>query len=288
MGLFSKLFGKKEAEPVKQEAPSAPKAEEKKVETPVKAAKPEVKEKTEIQTKKEENTMSEKIKFTIDGKECFATEGQTIIDAAADNGVYIPSLCHVRDVNPAGSCRICTVKVNGRNMTACTTPIAAGMEVVVDNPELNDMRSAIVEVLFAEGNHFCPACEKSGSCELQALGYKFQMMVPRFPYSFPKREVDASASNIYLDKNRCIMCKRCIRTVQVDGKNVFAFKNRGVHLEINMDSELASKLSETEAQKAMDNCPVGAILKKGRGYIDPIGTRKYDKTPIGTEIESKN
>jgi len=232
--------------------------------------------------------MSEKIKFILDDKVCYATPGQTIMDAARDNGVFIPSLCYVEDIKPAGSCRICNVKVNGRNMTACTTPVAEGMVVENNLPDLEDMRKAIVEVLFVAGNHFCPACEKSGNCELQALGYRYQMMVPRFPYEFPLKGVNAGSKFIYHDRNRCIMCKRCIRTVLKDGKPVFAFNQRGGHhLHIELDVNLANQLTEAEALQAMDMCPVGAIIKKERGYYSPIGQRKYDFDEIGTDLVKK-
>lgn len=227
-----------------------------------------------------------KIKFEIDGKTCVAEKGQSIIDAAADNGVFIPSLCHVEGVKPAGSCRICNVKVNGHNMTACTTQVDEGMVVENDIPELIELRTAIIEALFVTGNHFCPSCEKSGNCELQALAYRYQMLVPRFPYEFPIKGVDASADHIFHDRNRCILCKRCIRTITKDGKHVFAYHGRGgEHLHVVMDEDLASHLTEGEAQEAMEICPVGAILKKEQGYIVPIGERKFDKLPIGSDIE---
>lgn len=232
--------------------------------------------------------MSEKIKFILDDKVCYATPGQTIMDAARDNGIFIPSLCYVGGVKPAGSCRICNVKVNGRNMTACTTPIAEGMVVENNLPDLEDMRKAIVEVLFVAGNHFCPACEKSGNCELQALGYRYQMMVPRFPYEFPLKGVNAESRFIYHDRNRCIMCKRCVRTVFKDEKPVFALNQRGGrHLHIELDVDLANQLTEAEALQAMDICPVGAIIKKERGYYSPIGQRKYDFDEIGTDLVKK-
>ena len=231
--------------------------------------------------------MSEKIKFTIDGKDCLADKGQNILEAAKANGVYIPSLCHVDGVKAAGSCRICNVSVNGRNMTACTTPVANGMNIANDTPELQEIRKVIIETLFVAGNHFCPACEKSGNCELQAMGYRYTMMVPRFPFEFPVKGVDAESKYIYHDRNRCILCKRCIRTVVKDDKNVFAFENRGgEHLRVVIDNELASQLTEEEALEAMEICPVGAILKKERGYYSPIGERKFDKNPIGSEIEN--
>lgn len=232
--------------------------------------------------------MEDKIKIIIDGREISGKPGQTIIEAAQDNGIYIPSLCHMDGIKPAGSCRICNVKVNGRYMTACTTPIAAGMQVENHTDEIEELRKSLLEVLFVAGNHFCPACEKSGNCELQALAYKYQMMVPRFPYEFPIKGVDASAKFIYHDRNRCILCKRCIRTVTKEGKNVFAFEGRGgQHLHVKMDAGLANKLTEEEALEAMEVCPVGAILKKERGYYSPIGQRKYDNQPIGSDIESE-
>jgi [NiFe] hydrogenase diaphorase moiety small subunit len=232
--------------------------------------------------------MSTLVKFKIDGVECMAESGIYLVEAARENGIYIPTLCNIKGVKPRGSCRICTVMVNGRPMSACTTPVADGMEILNDTPEINDIRKAIVEVLFVEGNHFCPACEKSGNCELQALAYKFKMMVPRFPYLFPNKDVDASSPKIIKDHNRCILCKRCIRAIVTeDGKNVFAFKKRGLKLEIIADPEMGEEFTDELAQKAIDICPVGAILPREQGYKIPIGQRKYDHVEIGSDIEKK-
>ena len=232
--------------------------------------------------------MSNKIKFTIDGKECVAEEGMDLWKAAKENKIFIPYLCHMKDVIPAGSCRICTVKVNGRPVASCTTPVTKEMDgATIENitPDLEEMRRMIVDLLFVEGYHFCPSCEKSGNCELQAMGYRYQMMVPQFPFSFPLREVDATTPKIYLERNRCIQCKKCIRSIKDnEGKSYFAFYKRGHKLEIHIDHELAAKMSDELAQKAMDICPVGAILRKEKGFDTPIGKRKFDKEPIGTEF----
>jgi [NiFe] hydrogenase diaphorase moiety small subunit len=225
------------------------------------------------------------IQFTIDGKECTAGKGQTIVDAARENGVYIPTLCNYQGLKPAGTCRMCSVKVGGRTMAACTTPAAPGMVVESNTPEIEDMRKAIVEMLFVEGNHMCPTCEKSGNCELQALGYRYLMMAPRFPYLWPVREVDASSPKIYLDRNRCVQCLRCVRGIATaDGKHVFGLVKRGNKTIIDIDGELAAGLSEEQAKKAMDQCPVGAILRKEVGFTVPIGKRKYDSKPIGSSL----
>ncbi len=226
--------------------------------------------------------MNKQIIFTIDQKECTSEAGKYIVDAARENGIYIPTLCNYKGVKPAGSCRVCTVKVNKRHLTACTTPVAEGMEIELNTTELNDLRKAVVEILFTEGNHFCPACEKSGNCELQALAYRFQIMAPRFPYQFNKRDVDASHPKILHDHNRCILCKRCIRAVKnEEGKSVFTFENRAKKVHIKLDEKLGDSLTDELAEKAMEVCPVGSILVKEKGFEIPIGERTYDKVPIG-------
>lgn len=227
------------------------------------------------------------LKFKIDGKIITAEKGQTIVEAASANGVYIPTLCNFEGLPPKGCCRMCTIKINNRYMTACTTPASDGMEVESNTDEINDIRKGIIELLFVTGNHFCPSCEKSGNCELQALAYRYQMMVPRFPYTFPQKGVDASSPKIYKDQNRCIMCKRCIKGIKdEEGKSYFAFNKRGNELEVVLDSQLGKEINDALAKQAMDTCPVGSILYKEIGYNEPIGKRKFDKEPIGSEIEN--
>ena len=229
--------------------------------------------------------MSE-IRFTIDGKACVAQTGQTIVEAATANGVYIPVLCHYEGLEPVGSCRICTVRVAGRYMAACTQPVTEGLAVENTAPDLEDMRKALVEMLFVEGNHFCPACEKSGNCELQALGYRYQMMVPRFPYLWPEKGLLAGAPLVMLERSRCVQCLRCVRGVKAkDGRKIFAAVRRGPRVTIEPDEKLAARLSDEEARRAMDICPVGAILRKEKGFAVPIGQRKFDRAPIGSDID---
>ena len=171
-------------------------------------------------------------------------------------------------------------------MAACTQPVTEGMAVENTAPDLQDMRVSIIEMLFVEGTHMCPTCEKSGNCELQALAYRFGMMAPRFPFQGPNREIDGSASKIIMEHNRCVQCQRCVRAIRTkDGRKVFAVQDRSGRTKIGLDPELALKLSDETAKKAMDICPVGAILKKGVGFAVPIGKRKFDKKPIGSDIE---
>ena len=230
--------------------------------------------------------MSRPLTFTIDGKSCTTTGGRTILEAALENGVYIPSLCRYDGLLPAGSCRICTVRVGGRFMAACTQPAAEGMAVENKAPDLEDMRKALIEMLFVEGNHMCPTCEKSGNCELQALAYRYQMLVPRFPYQFPIKRVEPAGPKLLVEHNRCIKCLRCVRGVKAkDGKHVFGPLHRAKRKKIGADTELAARISEQDARGAMERCPVGSILRKEVGFAVPIGRRKYDAAPIGSDVE---
>ncbi len=234
--------------------------------------------------------MTRYIDFILDGKEIRGREGQTILQAALDAGVYIPHLCYHPELKPFGSCRVCTTMVNGRPAASCTTPIAEGMIVESDSPRMREYRKILVEMLFVEGNHFCMVCEKSGNCELQALAYRLGITAPRFPYLFPKREVDASHPEVFIDRNRCVLCGRCVRASRdVDGKHVFDFVGRGPEKRIAVNS--TGRLAETNlssADKAVEICPVGAILKKGEAYMVPVGKRVFDREPIGTDIEKKS
>jgi [NiFe] hydrogenase diaphorase moiety small subunit len=227
--------------------------------------------------------------FTIDEEPVPFTPGQTILEAAKAAGVYIPHLCFNSEFKAHGGCKLCTVLVNGRTQTACTHKAAVGLEVDVDTPELNAMRRSLVQMLFIEGNHFCPGCEKSGSCQLQALGYEFEMMSPHFVELYPHREVDASHSDVFIDFNRCILCELCVRASRdVDRKDVFAIAGRGLDAKLIINSP-TGRLGDSAfavTDRAANVCPVGAIVVKGVGFKTPIGDRRYDLESIGAEADS--
>jgi len=232
--------------------------------------------------------MSESITFTIDGVEVKAKHGETIIEAADRAGIYIPRLCYMKDLIPHGSCRVCTVMVNGRPQAACTQPVIPGIVVENNTPALLKHRSNLIDMLFVEGNHFCMFCEKSGNCELQAMAYRFGIPAPKYPYMFPKKDIDASHPDIFIDRNRCILCGRCVSASRdKDDKTVFEFTGRGPEKKLAVNAE--ANLGDTDvkvADKAMSVCPVGALIKKRVGFEVPVGKRLYDQKPIGSEIEA--
>ena len=231
--------------------------------------------------------MSEKVVFILDGEVIEGEAGQSILQASETAGKYIPRLCAHKDLVPYGGCRVCTVLVNGRPQASCTQPIADGITVESETDTVRQLRTDIIEMLFVEGNHFCMYCEKSGDCELQALAYRFGIAAPKYPYQFPEREVDASHPDILLDHNRCVLCGRCVRASRdIDGKNVFQFVGRGKERRIAVNAD--GRLADTDVDvmdKAIDICPVGAILRKRVGYEIPVGQRTYDRKPIGTVVE---
>ncbi len=227
--------------------------------------------------------MSTENTITIDGQAVPFEEGQTIMDAAMAAGIYIPHLCHNPEFTPHGSCRVCTVRVNGREAAACTQPAAAGQEVLNNHEEVTDYRRSLLQMLFVEGNHVCPACEKSGACQLQAVAYYTGMLSPHYTHFFPRRPMDASHPAVAIDFDRCILCELCVRASRdVDGKNVFAISGRGIkaHLVVNSPSGKLSDSNFDANDKAAHVCPVGAILPKHHAYEVPIGQRLYDHQPI--------
>jgi [NiFe] hydrogenase diaphorase moiety small subunit len=221
--------------------------------------------------------------FRMDGADVPFEEGQSILAAALAAGRYIPYLCYHPEFKPHGSCKVCTVNVNGHNHASCTQPARAGDVVVSNDDELNGSRKSLVQFLFTEGNHFCPSCEASGKCTLQAVGYELGMDSAHYSPLFPDRPVDASHPDVLLEFNRCILCELCVRaSALVDEKNVFALSGRGIrkHLIVNAES---GQLADTDLaldDKAMSVCPVGAILRKRQGFATPIGQRTYDAHPI--------
>ncbi|MFA7299961.1 MAG: 2Fe-2S iron-sulfur cluster-binding protein [Sideroxydans sp.] len=224
--------------------------------------------------------------FQLDGASVPFEPGQTVMQAALTAGQYIPHLCYHPEFKPHGSCKLCTVKINDRTVASCTLPAEANLKVESATDELNALRSTLVKMLFAEGNHFCPSCEKSGNCMLQALGYDLEVHTAGFRHQYPDRPLDPSHPDILLDFNRCILCELCVRaSAEVDGKNVFALAGRGSgkHLIVNSESGLLKDTNIALTDKAMQVCPVGVILPKRVGFAVPIGERRYDQHPISAQ-----
>lgn len=224
--------------------------------------------------------------FQLDGQTVPFEPGDTLMAAARRAGHFIPHLCWHERLGPSGACRLCTVSINGRTAAACTTRAVDGQAVENRTPEIDGQRRTLLQMLFVEGNHFCPSCEKSGNCLLQATAYEMNMHGPRFDEFYPNRPVDASHPTMWLDLNRCILCKLCVRAShEVDGKGVFAIGGHGIgaHLIVNSPSGRLVDSALEPGDFAAEVCPVGAILPKRVGFVVPIGERRFDAEPVSKE-----
>jgi len=224
--------------------------------------------------------------FTIDQREIEFKKGDSILQAASRAGIYIPHLCYHPEFSLHGSCRVCTVKVNGLYRASCTLPAAEGLNVLNLDEEVNQHRQLLLEMLFVEGNHVCPSCEKSGSCTLQSVAEFCGMLSPSLPFQYPNRQVDASHDVFILDFNRCINCELCVRASRdVDGKSIFSMTGRGAdtHLVVNSEDGLLASSGFDKTDRAASICPVGVILPKHQGFQLPIGERVFDKIAINKQ-----
>ena len=216
----------------------------------------------------------------IDGAEVPFADGQTIMQAASDAGVFIPHLCYHPDYAANGSCKMCTCKVNGKLASSCTTRAEEGQVIESNTEELNSQRRALTQMLFAEGNHHCPSCEASGNCVLQSMAYRIGMTATLFTNFHTGRATDASHPDVLLNRDRCIYCELCVRASRdSDGKEIFCISGRGENksLAINSDSGLLADSGLSVDDSAAGVCPVGALIRKREGFSKPIGKRDFDK-----------
>jgi coenzyme F420-reducing hydrogenase gamma subunit/ferredoxin len=231
----------------------------------------------------------ERITITIDGKSIETEVGRNLVQVANENGIFIPSLCYFEHIEPPlGTCRVCTCKIDGVAAPACTYSVTDGMDVVVNDSALRDARKAIVEMMFSEGNHFCPGCQKSGDCDLQHMGYELGVKQSRFPHVFKDRIIDFHPKRMIMEHNRCIKCLRCVKEVfSDDGKAVFSFRHRGNETRVGIDYTEEAKLSDQQAIDAMNLCPTGAIIVRGELHARPFGGRRFDMQSVQKEAPAK-
>ncbi|MCC8167472.1 MAG: [FeFe] hydrogenase, group A [Planctomycetes bacterium] len=205
------------------------------------------------------------ITATINGIQVSVEPGTSIYKAAHQAQVNIPTLCYHPDLAPTAACGICVVKVKGAaNMVrACTTPVAQGMEIVTQDPEIVQVRRSVLEMILSNHPNECLTCLRSGECELQNLARDFGIYNSKLPKIVSERKKDASTKSIVLDSRKCIRCGRCTQVCQ-EMQNVWALsiEHRGLDAVVQPagDIELAESPC-VRCGQCSAHCPVGAIYE---------------------------
>jgi len=208
----------------------------------------------------------------LNGKPVSAAEDQSLLDLCRENGVRLPTLCHLDGLGDVGACRLCLLEVKGSNklLPACTTQAQEGMDVTTESDRLRRYRRQIVELLFAERNHVCAVCVVNGRCELQEVAYSVGLDHVRYPYQHPNTTLDASHTRFMLDHARCILCTRCVRVCdEIEGAHVWdvAFRGAAARVITDLNQPWGKSESCTNCGKCVKVCPTGALFEK----IQPAG-----------------
>ncbi len=208
------------------------------------------------------------VKLKIDNVEVTVPEGTMILKAAKDNGIIIPTLCDLEGLTGYGGCRMCMVEIHGspKLFAACVTPVSTGMEVVIQSGKLREYRKMALQFILAERTHICSVCVANNNCELQKLANELGVDHVMFEREWTNYPVDSTHDFLVIDRNRCILCTRCVRVCdEVEGVHTLDLKMRGKDAQVivDLDDEWGDSASCTSCRKCAKVCPVGAIYVEG-------------------------
>lgn len=218
------------------------------------------------------------VNLKIDGKNVVVPEGTTILDAAKQAGIDIPTLCFLKEINEVGDCRMCIVEVEGRRgfATSCIQTVEEGMVVHTHTPNVLEARHVILDLIISNHAKDCLTCTRSGNCELQALAVKFNVLHVEFPGEMSKHKIDNVSPSIVRDFNKCILCRRCVAACKkVQKIGAIDCINRGFESCIStVGDHSLNDVNCTNCGQCIEACPTGALHEKET--IDDVWVKLKD------------
>ena len=250
------------------------------------------------------------VNIKINGMSYEVAAGSTILEAAREAGIDIPTLCFLKDVNQIGACRMCMVEVKGAKslVAACVYPVNEGMEVFTNTPKVQKSRKMTLELLLSVQDRKCLSCKRSGTCELQKLCNDMGIdSENRYEGAVPAGKKDYSTLHLERDNAKCILCRRCVAACQQQHVAVIGANNRGFDTEIGCAFEMPlSEVACVSCGQCIVACPTGALTEKDntQQVIDAINDPEKVVVvqtapavraalgeefgmPIGTNVEGK-
>ena len=206
------------------------------------------------------------VTLTIDNQEVKVKKGTTILQAAKQAGIDIPTLCFLKDINEVGDCRMCIVEVEGRKgfATSCIQTVEEGMIVHTHTPNVLEARHVILDLIISNHAKDCLTCTRSGNCELQTLAVKFNVLNVEFPGEMTKHKIDDLSPSIVRDFNKCILCRRCVAACKnVQKIGAIDCINRGFESCIStVGDHSLNDVNCTNCGQCIEACPTGALHEK--------------------------
>ncbi|MDI6857052.1 MAG: 2Fe-2S iron-sulfur cluster-binding protein [Dehalococcoidia bacterium] len=217
------------------------------------------------------------VSITMNGVPVGVREGSTILEAARESGVHIPTLCYLEGLPPFGSCRLCVVEVEGFRtlIGSCHTPVAEGMVIHTHSPKVIEARRALVELMLASHPDNCLVCDKANLCELRKIAADLDIGLPRFRTRKHYYPVEDENPHIVRDMSKCIMCRRCVAACRdLKGQELFSVAYRGFDSKVvyGLDESVGSEEACRDCDVCISLCPTGALSK-------PVQVREKKKGP---------
>lgn len=203
--------------------------------------------------------------MTINGSRVSARKGMTILEAAKENGVDIPTLCYIPDLPPIGACRLCVVEVEGSRtlVGSCHTPVAEGMVIYTHSPKVLATRKILVELMLASHPDSCLICDKANICELRKIAADLEIGLPRFRARKHYYPVEDENPYIIRDMSKCVLCRRCVVACEnLKGNNMFSIAYRGFDSKViyGCDQPMGNETCQ-DCDACIALCPSGALSK---------------------------